>query len=121
MGGPTFVYNRGMEETHDSFGARARNRLWLSGMFVMYLLDRLGVWIGMRANVIVRESDLFLGVALFLIGLLGFESGRYCDGNSADYLSCTRPATYYFYDAPHMMLIVLGVFLILVWFLRARR
>lgn len=90
-------------------------------MFIMYLIDRLGVWIGARANIIARESDLFLGTALFLIGFLGFESGRYCDGNSSDYLSCTRPATYYFYDATHITLVILGVFLIMVWFIRSRR
>ncbi len=110
-----------MEEQPVSFVARVRNRLWVMGMFVMYLLDRLVSWLGVRATIVARESDLFLGAALFLIGLLGFESGRYCDGNSADYLSCTRPATYYFYDAPHTILIVLGVFLILLWFVRARR
>ena len=121
MNGSTIVYNMGMEETQDSFGARVRNWLWLAGMFTMYLFDRLGVWVGSRVNVVVRESDLFLGTALFLIGFVGFESGRYCDGNSADYLSCTRPATYYFYDAPHTILIILGVFLVMMWVLRDRR
>ncbi len=121
MSGSTFVYNTGMEETRDSFGVRLRNRLWLAGMFVMYLMDRFGVWIGARVNLVVKEVDLFLGVALFIVGLLGFESGRYCDGNSADYLSCTRPATYYFYDAPHTILIILGIFLIMMWVLRDRR
>lgn len=110
-----------MEETHDTFWARVRNRLWLGGMFGMYLMDRFGVWIGARVSLIVKEIDLFLGIALFCVGLLGFESGRYCDGNSADYLSCTRPATYYFYDAPHTILIILGVFLIMMWVLRDRR
>ena len=110
-----------MDEQPVSFTDTVRNRLWLAGMFVMYLFDRLGVWIGVRASIIVRESDLFLGVAVFLVGLLGFESGRYCDGNSADYLSCTRPATYYFFDAPHTILIILGAFLVMVWFLRTRR
>ncbi len=109
-----------MEESQTFIG-RVRNRFWVMGMFIMYLLDRLVSWLGVRASIAARESDLFLGTALFLIGFFGFESGRYCDGNSSDYLSCTRPATYYFYDAPHTTLIVLGVFLILTWFVRARR
>lgn len=107
-----------MEEQSVSFIGRLRHRAWVAGMFIAYLFDRALLWAGVRAKVIAKESDLFLGTALFLIGLLGFESARYCDGNSADYLSCTRPATYYFYDAPHTILIVLGVVLILTWWVR---
>lgn len=115
------MYNGTMEEQPLSLVGRIRNQLWLTGMFCMYLLDRTVSWLGIRGAIAARESDLFLGAGLFIVGLFGFESARYCDGNSADYLSCTRPATYYFYDAPHTILIVLGVFLILVWFVRNRR
>ena len=114
------VYNSRMEE-QKTLIQRVGTQLWVMGMFSMYILDRIVSWLGVRARIAATESDLFLGAALFLVGFFGFESGRFCDGNSADYLSCTRPATYYFYDAPHTILIVLGVFLILVWFVRNRR
>lgn len=72
---------------------------------------------GLRTNVaiIVSELTLFAGSLLLTLGLLGFESDRYCDGNTAQYLSCTRPAVYYFYDSIDKIAIALGVMLILVW------
>ena len=70
---------------------------------------------------VVREFDLFLGNALLFIGLLSFESDKYCDGNTADYLSCTRPSTYYYFDALDIVLIVLGSTLVIAWFLKQRR
>ncbi len=91
----------------------------------------LGYWAGsmldsaLRATAsyiqtIVREFELFFGTALLLVGFLGFESDKYCDGNTADYLSCTRPATYYYFDTLDTVLIVLGVFFILLWCVRVR-
>jgi hypothetical protein len=97
---------------------RLRHSLWIAWMFIAYLFDRAIVYLGARLSLVVKEIDLFAGAAFFIIGILGFESGRYCDGNSAEYLSCTRPATFYFYDAVHTALIVLGIFLIIVWFLK---
>lgn len=70
---------------------------------------------------IAAESSLFIGVALTLIGLLSFHSDKFCDGNSADYLSCTRPSTFYFYSPLEIAMIVLGVFLIMLWVLHRRR
>ncbi len=70
---------------------------------------------------VVREFDLFLGNALLLIGLLSFESDKYCDGNTADYLSCTRPSTYYYFDWLDILLIIIGSTLIIAWFLKQRR
>lgn len=70
---------------------------------------------------VVREFDLFLGNALILIGLLSFESDKYCDGNTADYLSCTRPSTYYYFDYLDIALIILGSTLVIAWFLKQRR
>ena len=68
---------------------------------------------------IIREqSHLFLGALLLLLGLLDFHSGKYCDGNTADYLSCTRPVTYYYYTWLEIILIILGVMLILLWFMK---
>lgn len=69
---------------------------------------------------IAREKELFLGTGLALLGLLNFNVGRYCDGNTAEYLSCTRPAVYYYFDALDIALIIVGVFLVLVWFVRVR-
>ncbi len=72
-------------------------------------------------EVIKREADIFIGAFLFLIGLLDFHSGKYCDGNTADYLSCTRPVTYYYYTWLEMILIILGVTFILLWFMKRQR
>lgn len=71
--------------------------------------------------VLRRESQLFVGTALFVIGFFGFESGKYCDGNTSEYLSCTRPSTYYYYDTFHTILIIVGVSLIILWYLRRTR
>lgn len=69
---------------------------------------------------LLLETELFLGAALVAIGLLSFESDKFCDGNTADYLSCTRPSTYYFFDWLDVTLIILGIFLILIWVLKTR-
>lgn len=71
-------------------------------------------------SIVMREFTLFLGTALVLIGLLGFSSDKFCDGNTADYLSCTRPNAYYYYDWFHITLVVIGVFFVMIWFLRRR-
>lgn len=65
--------------------------------------------------VIVANGRVFAGMILFLIGLFGFESDRYCDGNTATYLSCTRPSTYYYFSAFDIFLIVIGATLVLLW------
>jgi lipoprotein signal peptidase len=77
--------------------------------------------IGERMAIIRRESDLFLGSLLLAVGLLGFNSDKFCDGNSADYLSCTRPSTYYYFSAFDQVLIVAGLLLVLVWFFSRRK
>lgn len=74
--------------------------------------------IGDQLRAIVREPALFLGAGLLLVGLMSFEVGRYCDGNTAQYLSCTRSAAYYYYDALDRTLVVLGAILLLGWFVR---
>lgn len=68
-----------------------------------------------------HESDAFLGAFLFLMGVLNFHSGRYCDGNTADYLSCTRPVTYYYFTWLEIACIVIGVFFIMLWFMKRGR
>jgi hypothetical protein len=70
--------------------------------------------------VIKKNFGLFFGIALFFLGVFGFSSGKYCDGNAADYLSCTRPSTYYYYDTLHIAYIIIGAFLVMVWFLRKK-
>lgn len=86
--------------------------LWL---LLQYLFDRSLEALARDAIIIQREADLFLGATLFLVGLLGFESARYCDGNLNDYISCTRPATYYYFDTLDIVLIVLGIFFMLIF------
>ena len=70
--------------------------------------------------IIKREGDLFGGAFIFLLGLLNMQSGKYCDGNAADYLACTRPTTYYYYNGFEIFLIIVGIFLILLWFQKRR-
>ncbi len=88
--------------------------------FILYLFDRLIDTVVEYTRIIVRERDLFFGATLFLVGLLSFESGKYCDGNAADYLSCTRPATFYYFDTLDTVLIVAGSICILVWFMKEK-
>ena len=70
---------------------------------------------------IVLSGRLFLGIALSLVGFLSLASDKYCDGNAANYYTCTRPATYYYYPWWAILLIVIGSFLIVLWFLRRQR
>jgi hypothetical protein len=69
---------------------------------------------------LLLETELFLGTALVAIGFLSFESDKYCDGNTADYLSCTRPSTYYYFDWLDIALIIAGIFFIFFWLLKTR-
>jgi hypothetical protein len=94
--------------------------LWVVWLFVVYIFDSLIDAVGENFRVIEREFQVFLGSTLILIGLFGFESDKFCDGNTADYLSCTRPSTYYFYDVLDVALIVIGALLILAWYLKRR-
>ncbi len=92
--------------------------LWLTAL---YLMDRLFDWTLERLALVRKESDLFLGLLLTILGVMSLHAGRFCDGNSADYLSCTRPAVYYYYSGIDMALVVLGVFLIAFWILARKR
>lgn len=71
-------------------------------------------------RVIRLELELFFGAALAIIGLLNFQNGKNCDGNTADYLACTHPSTYYYYNAFDVALVVFGVFLILIWLMKRK-
>ncbi len=84
---------------------------------VMRSIESLFEFVTSSLRIIAHEKALFMGVALTLVGLLSFESGKFCDGNTADYLSCTRPSTYYFFSPLEITIIVIGVFFILIWLL----
>lgn len=86
-------------------------------------LDATGSFIEFLSSswrTIMRHKELFAGIGFTLVGLLSFNSDKFCDGNTADYLSCTRPSTFYYFDWLDITLIVAGVFLALIWYLRDR-
>jgi hypothetical protein len=103
-------------ETTETNHAR-RTRRSIGGWFLI-VFDRTMDTLEEDWAIVRQQSDLFLGALLFLLGLLDFHSGKYCDGNTADYLSCTRPVTYYYYTWLEIILIILGVILILLWFMK---
>jgi len=70
---------------------------------------------------IMAHSRLFVGIAMFSIGILMFQSDKYCDGNPSVYAACTRPSTYYYYPWWAIILVVLGSFLVVLWFLRKNK
>lgn len=106
-----------MEDTYIEAEHRAHHRK--SGGF-MGVLDAIFDFFMRSLATIAREAELFIGVALTIVGLFSIEADKFCDGNTADYLSCTRPSTYYFYSPLDIGIIVVGAFLILIWFLHRR-
>ena len=108
-----------MNDTYEEDARHERGRGGKPGV-VMGAFDALFDSINGSLRTIARDKALFLGVALTLIGLLSFKSDKFCDGNTADYLSCTRPSTFYFYSPLEISIIVVGVFLILIWMLNRR-
>ena len=109
----------GVEQTPQRTGiVRPVFRLW---SFIEFLFDTAYDATEVNLRVMWKEIDLFLGVALFLVGLFGFSSGRFCDGNVGDYFTCTRPTSYHYYDGIHITLIVLGAFFVLLWLEKRRR
>ena len=88
--------------------------VFICGVIALAVKDVIAV----EMDEILRHARLFTGLALTVVGLLSFTSDRYCDGNASSYYACTRPATYYFYPWWAILLIVLGSFLIVLWFLR---
>ena len=111
-----------MESGHGSAGFldKAKRWSWILWRLIVYALEYVADGIIEAWHVMRHDAGLFWGVGFTIIAIFGFSSGRYCDGNTAEYLSCTRPATYYFYDVWHVGLLVIGVFFILVWFLKVR-
>ena len=95
-------------------GFKVLARRWWIATF--RVLDRVTDIVEADWEIIKREGDLFGGAFILLLGALNVQSGKYCDGNASDYLSCTRPTTYYYYNGLEIALIIIGVFLILLWF-----
>ena len=89
-----------------------------SWLVTQYAFDRLVDVVGEDLEIIRREIDLFLGMALIVLGVFNFRTGKYCDGNATDYLSCTRPSAYYYYGFFEIFLIIVGVFLFTLWFFK---
>jgi hypothetical protein len=108
-----------VEEKLGIFG-KVRNTLKMVWLVLQYFFNRAVDALAKDILIIQREADLFLGSALLAVGLLGFESSRYCDGNVNDHISCTRPATYYYFNTWDIALIVLGVFFVLVWYFKSQ-
>jgi hypothetical protein len=103
-----------MEETSVKEG-RVQYVLRLARLFVRLVADSIVRAAVDTLHAALRAPGLFLGSALFLLGVLNFNVGRYCDGNIGDYLSCTRPAVYYYFDGLDIALIAIGVFMMLAW------
>lgn len=78
--------------------------------------------LGMRDDVrrSIEHARLLVGVSSMSVGLLTFSSGRYCDGTVADHFACTRPSTYYYYSELSIFLVVVGMVLLTLWYLRMR-
>ena len=72
-------------------------------------------------HIIRREGDLFFGVALIVWGVMNIQSNKFCDGNGADYLSCTQPTTYYYYGALETTLVLIGTVFVILWFFKHKR
>ena len=93
-------------------------RVWVS---IEYISVQIADMLTENVRIMRAEIDLFLGSALVLLGGLNWSSAKYCDGNTSDYLSCTRPATYYYYGGFEIALVVFGTLLVLIWFVKNRR
>lgn len=103
-----------------SDGERKRGFIGKTVQVVAFFFDAFVDSLADTIHIIWKEMQLFLGTVLGLIGLLSFEAGKFCDGNTADYLSCTRPSTYYYFDMLDKVFIVFGVVLVMVWWVRRK-
>lgn len=100
------------------FDARRAGRIvWL---VIEHLFDLAVDGLIDYARIIWREIELFAGVGLIALSLLNFENGKNCDGNTADYLSCTNPSTFYYYNWLEIGAVVIGVFLLLLWYFKRK-
>ncbi len=109
-----------MDESPHTRPGSVKTAVRFMTLLVHYLFDRLVSATTANTLIILREIDLFIGTAFLAVGLFSFESDKFCDGNTADYLSCTRPSTFYYFDSLDLFLIVAGLFFILLWWLKGR-
>lgn len=65
--------------------------------------------------ILAGEGRLYLGIALTLAGVMNFEAGRFCDGNTLDSIACTRPVVYYEYPWWAVALTIVGALLLAGW------
>ncbi len=96
------VYKSYHNDTQDMLGKRIRKHIFEDGVLVLW------------------HWRLVLAIIMVVGGLLSFQSGRYCDGSTSDHFSCTRPSTYYYYPEWMVAVIVIGVILGVLWWLRDR-
>ena len=110
-----------MQERQD--GARGKMMSMAGRLpgFAHRMLDRLVSAGEEDFRVLKREAGLFFGIVLTLVGLMNFQNGKNCDGNTADYLSCTRPSTFYYFGWIEIVLVLVGAFFIVLWFLKRRQ
>jgi len=97
-----------------------RRALFVVQAVMLYGFDRMVEILATDISIIRKEGDLFFGVLLAAIGIFHFRSDKFCDGNTVDYLSCTRPSAFHYYGGLEITLIVVGIFFILLWFLKRR-
>lgn len=69
---------------------------------------------------VVHHARLFVGVALVFVGLLSFSSDRYCANTSSSHFACAEPSVYYFYSGWMIASVIVGSFLVLLWWLRQK-
>lgn len=62
-----------------------------------------------------HDVGLLVGALLMVVGLMSFESGRYCNGSPHDTYACVNPDTYYYYPVWTIVAVALGVLLLLLW------
>lgn len=109
------------QEHQEEGGSRSRGILRAVWISIEYIAYHIAKAFGENLRTMRKEMNLFLGAALTVLGMLNWSTGKYCDGNTADYLSCTRPTAYYYYSWFSVTLVLIGVLLVLVWFVRNRK
>ena len=93
----------------------------IAWLFIEFIFDRVVDLMGENVRIMRQEGELFFGIALLILGVFNFQSGKYCDGNISDYISCTRPSTYYYYGGFEIFLILVGAFFLMFWILKRQQ
>lgn len=79
------------------------------------VFDAVWDFVAREWAILAGEGRLYLGIALTLAGVMNFDAGRFCDGNTLDYIACTRPVVYYEYPWWAIALAILGALLLAGW------